>query len=113
MRYCLEGSAKGDRHGGHAMRLMFDVTDPDERKHTMTEQKGKAEGIDVKAVLAGDEAFLRTIVKTALQEFLKTEMREAVGAGKGERCLTGVEFVVADDHAGLKAAIHEVPPEAA
>jgi hypothetical protein len=50
------------------MRVMFDVTDPDERKHTMTERKGKAEGIDVKALLARDEAFLRTVVKTALQE---------------------------------------------
>jgi hypothetical protein len=29
------------------MRVMFDVTDPDQRKHTMTERKGKAEGIDV------------------------------------------------------------------
>jgi hypothetical protein len=24
------------------MRVMFDVTDPDERKHTMTKWKGKA-----------------------------------------------------------------------
>jgi hypothetical protein len=28
------------------MRVMFDVTDPDEKKHTMTERKGKAEVID-------------------------------------------------------------------
>ena len=35
------------------MRVIFDVTDPDERKHTMTEKKGKAEGSDVKALLAG------------------------------------------------------------
>jgi transposase-like protein len=67
------------------MRVMFDVTDPDERKHTMTERKGKAEGIDVKALLARDDAFLRTVVKTALQEFLEAEMTDAVGAGKGER----------------------------
>jgi transposase-like protein len=67
------------------MRVMFDVTDPDERMHTMTERKGKAEGIDVKALLAQDEAFLRTIVKTALQEVLEAEMTEAVGAAKGER----------------------------
>jgi putative transposase len=33
--------------------------------------------------------------------------------GLRERGLTGVEFVVADDHAGLKAAIREVLPEAA
>jgi transposase-like protein len=67
------------------MRVMFEVTDPDERMHTMTERKGKAEGIDVKALLARDEAFLRTVVKTALQEVLEAEMTEAVGAAKGER----------------------------
>ena len=33
--------------------------------------------------------------------------------GLRERGLTGVEFVVADDHAGLKASIREVLPEAA
>jgi putative transposase len=66
------------------MRVMFDVTDPDERKHTMTEKKGKAEGIDVKGLLAGDDAFIRTVVRAALQEVLEAEMSEAVGAGKGE-----------------------------
>jgi transposase-like protein len=67
------------------MRVMFNVTDPDERKHTMTEKKGKAEGIDVKGLLAGDDAFIRTVVRAALQEVLEAEMSEAVGAGKGER----------------------------
>ena len=67
------------------MRVMFDVTDPDERKHTMTERKGKTEGIDVKALLAGDDAFPRTVVRAALQEVLEAEMTEALGAGKGER----------------------------
>jgi putative transposase len=33
--------------------------------------------------------------------------------GLRERGLHGIEFVVADDHAGLKAAIREVLPEAA
>jgi putative transposase len=67
------------------MRVMFDVTDPDQRKHTMTERKGKSEGIGVKALLAGDDAFIRTVVRAALQEVLEAEMTEAVGAGKGER----------------------------
>ena len=67
------------------MRVMFDVTDPDERKHTMTERKGKADIIDVKALLTGDDAFIRTVVRAALQEVLEAEMTEAVGAGKGER----------------------------
>jgi len=51
----------------------------------MTERKGKAGGIDVKALLADDEAFLREVVRSALQEVLEAEMAEAVGAGKGER----------------------------
>src|SRR5512134_1438623 len=53
--------------------------------HTMTEKKGKAEGVDVKALLAGDDAFLRTVVRAALQEDLEAEITEAVGAAKGER----------------------------
>jgi transposase-like protein len=76
--------SKGERLSGH-MRVMFDVTDPDQRKHTMTERKVKSEGIDVKALLAGDDAFLRTVVRAALQEVLEAEMTEAVGAAKGER----------------------------
>jgi transposase-like protein len=51
----------------------------------MTERKVKSEGIDVKALLAGDDAFLRTVVRAALQEVLEAEMTEAVGAAKGER----------------------------
>lgn len=67
------------------MRVMFDVTDPDEGNHTMTERKFKAEGMDVKALLTSDDAFIRTVVRTALQEILEAEMTEAVGAGKSER----------------------------
>jgi transposase-like protein len=74
------------------MRVMSDVTDPDERMHTMTERKGKAEGLEVKALLAKDEAFLRTVVKTALQEVLEAEMTEAVGAAKGERTPAGLGY---------------------
>lgn len=67
------------------MRVILDVTDPDERKHTMTERKIRTEAIEAKAVLAGDEGFIRSVVKTALQEILETEMTEAIGAAKGER----------------------------
>jgi hypothetical protein len=67
------------------MRVMFDITDPDQRKHTMTEKKGRAEVIDVKGLLAGDDVFIRTVVRAALQEVLEAEMTEAMGAGKGER----------------------------
>ena len=51
----------------------------------MTERKGKSGTIDVKALLAGDEEFLRALMRTALQEVLEVEMAEALGAEKSER----------------------------
>ena len=45
----------------------------------------KSGTIDVKALLAGDEEFLRALVRTAMQEVLEVEMAEALGAEKGER----------------------------
>jgi transposase-like protein len=53
--------------------------------HTMTEKKGKSGTIDVKALLAGDEEFVRALMRTALQEVLEVEMAEALGVEKGER----------------------------
>lgn len=67
------------------MRVMFDVTDLNERMHTMTERKGKTGTVDVKALLEGDDAFIRTVVRAALQEVLEAEMTQAVGASKSER----------------------------
>ncbi len=46
----------------------------------MTEKKGKSGTVDVKALLAGDEEFLRALVRTALQEVLEVEVAEALGA---------------------------------
>ena len=51
----------------------------------MTDRKVKSGTIDVKALLAGDEEFLRALVRTALQEVLEAEMTDALGAEKGER----------------------------
>ena len=51
----------------------------------MTKRQGKSGTIDVKALLAQDEEFLRALVRTALQEVLEAEMTEALGAEKGER----------------------------
>ena len=51
----------------------------------MTERKSKSGTIDVKALLAEDEEFLRALVRTALEEVLEAEMSEALGAEKGER----------------------------
>src|SRR3984893_4964897 len=53
--------------------------------HTMTKRQGKSGTIDIKALLRGDEEFLRALVRTALQEVLEAEMTEALGAEKGER----------------------------
>jgi transposase-like protein len=67
------------------MRVMKQSPDPLARMHTMTERKGKSGTIDVKALLAGDEEFLRALMRTALQEVLEVEMAEALGAEKSER----------------------------
>jgi hypothetical protein len=67
------------------MRVMSQSPDPLARMHTMTEKKRKSGTIDVKALLAGDEEFLRALVRTALEEVLEAEMTEALGAEKGER----------------------------
>src|SRR5436853_6661336 len=73
------------RRMGHGMRVMSQSPDPLARMHTMTKRQGKTGTIDVKAVLAEDEEFLRALVRTALQEVLEAEMTEALGAEKGER----------------------------
>src|SRR3954471_18416395 len=67
------------------MRVISQSPDPLARMHTMTKRQGKSGTIDVQAVLAEDEEFLRALVRTALQEVLEAEMTEALGAEKGER----------------------------
>src|SRR5437762_13372733 len=80
-----EGSAKCDEADGHGMRVISQSPDPLARMHTMTDRKGKSGTIDVKALLTGDEEFLRALVRTALQEVLEVEMTQALGAEKSER----------------------------
>jgi putative transposase len=67
------------------MRVIGQSPDPLARMHTMTGKQVKSGTIDVKALLAGDEEFLRALVRTALEEVLEAEMTEALGAEKGER----------------------------
>src|ERR1700739_894960 len=67
------------------MRVIWQSPDPLARMHTMTKRQGKSGTIDVKALLAEDEEFLRALVRTALQEVLEAQMTEALGAEKGER----------------------------
>jgi putative transposase len=67
------------------MRVMFEVTDPVGRMHTMTKREVKGEAIDLKELLSGDGDYLRTMIESVVQATLEAEMTEAVGAGKGER----------------------------
>jgi len=67
------------------MLVMFDVTDPVERKHAMTKKEGKPELLDVKALLSAEEDFLRPLVERVVQAALEAEMTEALGAAKSER----------------------------
>jgi hypothetical protein len=54
----------------NTMKQMVVVCGSLARMHTMTNRKGKSGTIDVKALLAGDEEFLRALVRTALQKVL-------------------------------------------
>src|SRR5690349_16098357 len=83
--WCPGSSAKAAEANGHGMQVMSQSPDPLARMHTLTKRQGKSGTIDVKAVLAEDEEFLRALVRTALQEVLEAEMTEALGAEKGER----------------------------
>src|ERR1700752_4241442 len=60
--------------------------------HTMTKRHGKSGTIDVKALLAGAEEFLRALVRTALQEVLEVERTEALGPEKSERTAGGLGY---------------------
>src|SRR5260370_2795415 len=67
------------------MRVMFEVTNPVAREHTMTKRESKREALDVKALLEGDEDFLRAALQALMQAALEAEMTEVIGAAKGER----------------------------
>jgi putative transposase len=67
------------------MQVMFEVTDPVAREHTMTTVQGKREVIDLKGLLQQDADFLRAAVRTAIEAALEAEMTEVLGAEKGER----------------------------
>ena len=51
----------------------------------MTVKDGTKGSADLKALIASDPDFVRTLVRAALQEVLEAEMTETVGAAKGER----------------------------
>ena len=49
------------------MLVMFEVTNPVERAHTMTKRHVVSEATDLKAILSGDDDFLGTAVRAAIQ----------------------------------------------
>jgi transposase-like protein len=53
--------------------------------HTMPRSKVRPTLAEVKALLSGDQDFLRPLVQAVLQELLEAKMTEALGAEKGER----------------------------
>jgi putative transposase len=67
------------------MRVMFNVTHPLQRKHTMTGAKGKSEALDIKTLLSAEGDFLRSVVQSAVQAALEAEMADALSAEKSER----------------------------
>lgn len=67
------------------MLVIFDVTNPVERAHTMAKRQVKGEGSEVKALLSEDDDFLRSAVKAAIQAALEAEMTQALAAERSER----------------------------
>jgi putative transposase len=67
------------------MRVMFDVTNPVEREHTMTKRQDKSEAGAIKALLTADGDFLRSVMQSAVQAALEAEMTEALSAERSER----------------------------
>ena len=51
----------------------------------MTRKKDSANKLDWKALMAGQEGFLRPLIQEVVQQVLEAEMDEAIGATKGER----------------------------
>jgi putative transposase len=51
----------------------------------MTRKKDSANKLDWKALMAGQEDFLRPLIQEVVQQVLEAEMDEALGAAKGER----------------------------
>ncbi len=58
----------------------------------MARSEGKAEVIDLKALVERDEDFLRAAMQALVQAALEAEMTEAIGAEKGERTETRLAY---------------------
>jgi hypothetical protein len=55
------------------MRVMFNVTDPVGRMHTMTRREVRSEAVNLKALLTGDGDYLRTMVEAIVQATSKSD----------------------------------------
>jgi len=58
----------------------------------MTRKKDSANRLDWKALMAGQEDFLRPLIQEVVEQVLEAEMDEALGAGKGERTSSRVGY---------------------
>ena len=67
------------------MLVMFDVTNPVERAHTMAKSGGKNPSFELKELLSADGDFLRAVMDVAVQAVLEAEMTEALSAEKSAR----------------------------
>ena len=74
------------------MRVMFEVTNPVAREHTMTNKQARPGVVGLKALQERDSDYLRTMVQSIVQATLEAEMTEAVGAAKGERIETRLSY---------------------
>jgi putative transposase len=67
------------------MQVMFNVTNPVEREHTMARSEGKSDVAEIKALLSANGDFLRAVVQSAVQAALEAEMTETLAAERSER----------------------------
>jgi putative transposase len=74
------------------MRVMFGITNPVDREHTMTGKEAKPALVDLKALVEENGDYLRAMVQAVVQATLEAEMSEAIGAAKGERSETRVSY---------------------
>jgi transposase-like protein len=92
------------------MRVMFNVTNPARRMHTMTKRESKAELIDWKGLLSGDPDYLRTIVEAIVQATLEAQMTAALGAEKGERTAARLAIAAAKERTSKRRVLEIVKP---
>ena len=100
---------------------MVDVTHPVERAHTVTKRQGKGEASEIKAMLSGDDDFLRSAATAVIQAAPEAGMTGALAAERSERAdgrlgyrgcccsrslvtrVSGIELWVPRDSSGLSS----------